>query len=58
MREAIARTAAEAPVVVVTPPGGSQPDVPVQADGPPPTQARPAQTDPNAPIVTRPQKLD
>jgi hypothetical protein len=45
-------------VVVVTPPAASQPDAPVQADGPPPTQARPAQTDPNAPIVTRPQRLD
>jgi len=50
---------------VVTPPAAPspapsavQPDAPVQAEGPPPTQARPAQTDPNAPIVTRPQKLD
>jgi len=45
-------------VVVVTPPAASQPDAPAQVEGPPPTQARPAQTDPNAPIVTRPQKLD
>jgi len=35
-----------APLVVVTPPT------------PAPTAARPTQTDPNAPVVTRPQPLD
>lgn len=43
-----------APVVVVAPPAETAPVV----EGPPPTAARPAQTDPDAPVVTRPTPLD
>lgn len=45
-----------APVVVVTPP--VEADTPPVVQGPPPTAARPPETDPNAPVVTRPTRLD
>lgn len=45
------QVATPAPVIVVTPPAE-----PVQ--GPPPTVAAPVQNDPDAPVVTRPQRLD
>jgi hypothetical protein len=41
------------PVVVVAP----TPE-PAQPAGPPPTAARPTQSDPDAPVVTKPQPLD
>jgi len=43
-----------APVVVVTPPA----EAPVVEQGPAPTIAAPMQSNPDAPVVTRPQKLD
>lgn len=45
-----------APVVVVTPPVEAV-TLPV-VQGAPPTAARPPETDPNAPVVTRPARLD
>ena len=50
-------TVAPAPVVVIAPPVEAASE-PVQPAGPPPTAARPAQSDPNAPVVTKPQPLD
>lgn len=46
-------TAQPAPIVVQPPV-----EAPVVEQGPPPTTAAPAQTNPDAPVVTRPQKLD
>lgn len=43
-----------APIVVVTPPV----EIPVVEQGPAPTIAAPLPSDPDAPVVTRPQKLD
>lgn len=49
-----APSAPAAPPIVVTVP----PEPVPEPAGPPPTAARPAQSDPDAPVVTRPQDLD